>query len=63
MRFTAAVVGLGNIGRYALEALEIQPDFTCLGVVRRKESLGVDAHSLRGIPEFASLDDLVAKAG
>lgn len=63
MRFTAAVIGLGNIGRYALEALEIQPDFTCLGVVRRKESLGNEPHHLRGIPEFASLDDLVTKAG
>ena len=29
-------MGLGNIGRYAIEALEIQPDFTCVGVIRRK---------------------------
>lgn len=63
MRFTAAVIGLGNIGRYALEALEIQPDCACLGVIRRKESIGSEPHHLRGIPEFASLDDLVAKAG
>lgn len=39
MPIKAAVMGLGNIGRYAIEALEIQPDFTCVGVIRRKESL------------------------
>lgn len=44
MPIKAAVMGLGNIGRYAIEALEIQPDFTCVGVIRRKESLGKDAH-------------------
>ena len=49
MPIKAAVMGLGNIGRYAIEALEIQPDFTCVGVIRRKESLGKDAHDLRGV--------------
>ena len=58
-----AVMGLGNIGRYAIEALEIQPDFTCVGVIRRKESLGKDAHDLRGVPEYASLADLEAVSG
>ena len=52
-----------NIGRYAIEALEIQPDFTCVGVIRRKESLGKDAHDLRGVPEYASLADLEAVSG
>ena len=56
-------MGLGNIGRYAIEALEIQPDFTCVGVIRRKESLGKDAHDLRGVPEYASLADLEAVSG
>lgn len=60
MPIKAAVMGLGNIGRYAIEALEIQPDFTCVGVIRRKESLGKDAHDLRGVPEYASLADLEA---
>ncbi len=40
MPMKAAVIGLGNIGRYAIEALEIKPDFNCVGVVRRKESIG-----------------------
>ena len=63
MPIKAAVMGLGNIGRYAIEALEIQPDFTCVGVIRRKESLGKDAHDLRGVPEYASLADLEAVSG
>ncbi len=32
----AAVVGYGNIGRYALQALEAAPDFEIAGVVRRQ---------------------------
>lgn len=32
----AAVVGYGNIGRFALEALKAAPDFDVAGIVRRK---------------------------
>ena len=63
MAFTAAVLGLGNIGRYTIEALEAAPDCTCIGVVRRKASLGTDGISLRGVAEFASLEALEAAAG
>ena len=31
-----AIVGYGNIGRYALQAIEAAPDMECAGVVRRK---------------------------
>ena len=34
-KIRAAVVGYGNIGRYALEALEAAPDFEVAGIVRR----------------------------
>ena len=34
-RIRAAVVGTGNIGRYALEALEAAPDFEIAGIVSR----------------------------
>lgn len=61
MEFTAAVYGLGNIGRCAVEALDSMPDCRCVGVVRRKESLGRDAYSLRGVPEFASFEELAAQ--
>lgn len=63
MSFKAAVIGLGNIGRYAVEALEAAPDFTCVGVVRRKESLGTAPYDLRGVAEYASLADLEAVSG
>lgn len=63
MHYTAAVLGLGNIGRCCVEALEIMPDCRCSGVVRRAGSLGKDARDLRGVPEFSSLDALAAQAG
>ena len=34
-KIRAAVVGYGNIGKYALEALEAAPDFEVAGIVRR----------------------------
>lgn len=34
-KISAAVVGYGNIGRYALQALEAAPDFEVAGIVRR----------------------------
>ena len=33
-KIRAAVVGYGNIGKYALEALETAPDFEVAGIVR-----------------------------
>ena len=35
-KIRAAVVGYGNIGRYALQALEAAPDFEIAGIVRRQ---------------------------
>ena len=37
-KIRAAVVGYGNVGRYALEALETAPDFEVAGIVRRNGS-------------------------
>ena len=34
-KIRAAVVGYGNIGKYALEALEAAPDMEVAGIVRR----------------------------
>lgn len=42
----AAIIGYGNIGRYALEALEAAPDMECAGIVRRNASK-------EGFPELA----------
>ena len=35
-KIRAAIIGYGNIGRYALEAIETAPDMACCGVVRRQ---------------------------
>ena len=35
-KIRAAVVGYGNIGKYALQALQAAPDFEVAGIVRRK---------------------------
>ena len=37
-KIRAAVVGYGNVGRFALEALEAVPDFEVAGIVRRNGS-------------------------
>lgn len=37
-KIRAAVVGYGNIGRFALEALQAAPDFEIAGIVRRNPS-------------------------
>lgn len=62
-KFSVAIHSLGNIGRCALQAALVAPDCACLGVVRRKESLGSNAADLRGVPDFATLEDLVAQQG
>lgn len=63
MSFSAAVYGLGNIGRFAVEALEAAPDARCLGVIRRRESLGQAPLEQRGLPAYATLDELAAARG
>ena len=35
-KIRVAIVGYGNIGKYALQAIEAAPDMECVGVVRRK---------------------------
>lgn len=37
-KLKVAIVGYGNIGRYALEAIQAAPDMVCAGIVRRTPS-------------------------
>ena len=60
---SVVVHGLGNIGRYAVEALEAAPDMRCLGVVRRASSLGTQAGDLRGLKDYADLESLIKAQG
>lgn len=62
-KIKAAVHGLGNIGKGVAESLLCAPDFECLGVIRRPESLGTQALALRGLPDFPSLESLMAAKG
>ena len=55
-KIRAAVVGYGNIGQYAIQALQAAEDFEIAGVVRRNAS-DVPA-SLAGIPVVSSLKEL-----
>ena len=54
-----AIIGYGNIGHYALEAVEEAPDFQLVGVVRRStENLPME---LTNIPVVDALDKLPEK--
>jgi len=54
----AAVVGYGNIGKFALEAILEAPDFNLAGVVRRKESLGNTPPELKDIKVATDIKEL-----
>lgn len=54
-----AIVGYGNIGRYALQAVAEAPDMELAGVVRRQSSLGrALPKELQGVPVVAEIDEL-----
>lgn len=57
-KIRAAVVGYGNIGKYAVEALEAAPDFEIAGIVRR--SIPADAASMpyKVATDIRDLDDV-----
>lgn len=42
-KIRAAIVGYGNIGQYALQAIEAAPDMECAGIVRRSGAEGAPA--------------------
>ena len=54
-----AIVGFGNIGRYALDAIEAAPDMECVGIVRRKaasgERLEIDGKSYPVVTDISAL--------
>lgn len=53
-----AIVGYGNIGRYALEALEAAPDMECVGIVRRQATPieGINLPVVTDIRELGKVD-------
>lgn len=62
-KIKVCVHGLGNIGKYVIEAVEASKDMECVGVVRRKSSIGKKTLDLRGLPEFDSAESLIKQVG
>lgn len=62
-QISVAIHGLGNIGQSVVQSIEVAPDMVCLGVVRGKASVGAKKLELRGLPDFDSLEALIAAAG
>ena len=52
------VVGYGNIGKYAVEAVQESPDMELVGVVRRKSSMNDVPAELSGIPVVSDVREL-----
>ena len=56
-KIRAAIVGYGNIGKYALEAIEASEDMECVGVVRRNGDTDKPAE-LAGYPVVKTITEL-----
>ncbi|KUO52839.1 MAG: diaminopimelate dehydrogenase [Desulfitibacter sp. BRH_c19] len=57
--FKVAIVGYGNIGKFAYEAIEAAPDMQLVGVVRRSGSVGKPVPpELNNVPIVSDIRDL-----
>lgn len=56
-KIRAAVIGYGNIGKYALQALQAAPDFEIAGIVRRQGATDCPSE-LVGYPVVSHVTDL-----
>ena len=56
----AAVIGYGNIGRFAIQALEAAPDFEIAGIVRRQGAQDKPAElaTYQVVSDFSELKDV-----
>ncbi|MCL2164283.1 MAG: diaminopimelate dehydrogenase [Oscillospiraceae bacterium] len=64
--YRAAIIGLGNVGRFAVEALSAAPDFELAGVVRRNPlsaNSGGMAEKRCGVPEDVIVTDDIERLG
>jgi len=58
LKIKVAVVGYGNIGKYAVEAVRESSDMELAGVVRRKSSIGDVPSELTDVPVVSDVKDL-----
>ncbi|MFB5084969.1 Gfo/Idh/MocA family oxidoreductase, partial [Symbiobacterium thermophilum] len=61
-KLRVAVVGYGNVGRYALEAVQAAPDMELVGVVRRKV-LAATPPELTGVRVVTDISQLEGVQG
>ena len=57
-KIKVAVVGYGNIGKYAVEAVREASDMELAGVIRRKTSVGELPAELAGVPVVSDVKEL-----
>ena len=57
-KIRAAVVGLGNIGKFTLEALQASDDFEIAGVVSRRAKIGDSIDNLPVVKSITELKDV-----
>ena len=57
-KIRAAVVGYGNVGRFALEALEAAPDFEVVGIVRRNANKTIELSPYEVVKDIKELKDV-----
>ena len=59
-KIRAAIVGYGNIGKYALQALESAPDFEVAGIVRRSgaDNKPAELNNYPVVKEISELQDV-----
>ncbi|MBQ1851252.1 MAG: diaminopimelate dehydrogenase, partial [Paludibacteraceae bacterium] len=53
-----AIIGYGNIGKFAVEAAQAAPDMEIAGIVRRASSVGKIEKELEGIKVVSNIDEL-----
>lgn len=58
-KLKVAIHGLGNIGKHLMDCLLHTDDMECVGVIRRKESMGKDKELLAGVSEFENIQALI----
>ena len=56
-KIKVAIIGYGNIGKYALDAIQVSKDMECVGVVRRNGAENAPAE-LAGIPIVKNIKEL-----
>jgi len=59
-KIRAAIVGYGNIGKYALDAVEAAPDFELAGIVRRNgsENKPAELADIKVVKDITELEDV-----